>query len=259
MINTSDKKVIAFDLDDTLSRSKSIIQSPMVKLLCELLKHKYVAVLSGANFEQFNKQFISKMDCSDLNKLYILPVKGSQLYKYEHGEWIKKFSYTMSSIEKETVYSAIYDALKKYGFDFNQKTYGELIQDKVSGITFSARGGDAPLEIKEVWDPDHSKREKIVKLLNPYLPDFNVAIGGTTSIDITPKGIDKAFGIKKLSEIINIPLNKFLFIGDALYPGGNDESVKRIGIDTIAVDGQDGTVEDTGLVIKKILEGNSFE
>lgn len=259
MIDILNKKVIAFDLDDTLSRSKTEIKESMVSLLCKLLEHKYVAVISGANFDQFYNQFISKIQCGHLSRLYILPVKGAQLYKNEHGEWIQKYSYKMSKIEKETVYAVIYDSLKKYGFDFNQKIYGKLIQDKESGITLSARGGDAPIEIKEVWDPDHSKREKIVKIMSPFLKDFNVAIGGTTSIDITSKGMDKAFGLQKLSEIVNIPLSKFLFIGDALYPGGNDASVKRLNIDTIAVDGQDGTVSDTELVIKNILEGKSFE
>jgi phosphomannomutase len=62
-------------------------------------------------------------------------------------------------------------------------------------------------------------------MLSPLLPDFAVRIGGSTSIDITRQGIDKGYGIIKLSQASEIPLGDMMFIGDALYPGGNDHAV----------------------------------
>lgn len=250
------KKVVAFDLDDTLSLSKMPVEDFMVDQLCRLLEEKYVAVISGANFEQFNKQFISRISCKDLfNKLFILPVKGSQMFKFEEGSWVEKYSYEMRPSEREHIKGTIYEVLRSYGFDFNQKIYGELITDKSAGITLSLQGSDAPLEVKEVYDPDHKKRQELLKLLKPLLPEYSISIGGKTSIDVTPFGIDKAFGLTKLSEMIHIPLSQFVFIGDALFPGGNDSSVKRLDIDTIAVDGTDGTVRDTAEVIENIIQG----
>lgn len=249
------KKVIVFDLDDTLSKSKTDISKEMADLVCRLLKIKYVAVISGADFSQFSKQFIKHIQCDFLNKLYILPVKGSQFYKYEDGQWVQKYSFEIPKRDREFIKCEIYRVLEKYGFDFDQKLYGDIITDKVAGMTLSLQGENAPLEVKEKYDQDHSKRREIVKLLKPLLPDYSISIGGKTSIDITPLGIDKAYGLNKLSQSIMISLEHFLFIGDALFPGGNDSSVKRLGIDTIAVDGNDGTVDDTAALIRDILSG----
>ncbi len=74
-------------------------------------------------------------------------------------------------------------------------------------------------------------------------------IGGTTSTDVTLPGIDKAFGMTKLIEAIEISKDEILFIGDKLEEGGNDYPVKAMGIDSIAVDGW----EDTAYVIEGIL------
>ena len=82
------------------------------------------------------------------------------------------------------------------------------------------------------------------------MPEFEVNLGGTTSIDIGHKGIDKAYGVEKLGELLAIPVPEMVFVGDALYPGGNDSTVKRTGIDTREVTGPD----DTKKVIKEILE-----
>lgn len=256
-MNLKDKKVIAFDLDDTISLSKQDVDNSMAEELCKLLEKKYVAIISGADFDQFKKQVIRHLKCTDLfNRLYILPTKGAELYKYEDKEWKKKYSYTIPKDERERIKCAIYDALNKYGFEYEGQVYGERMMDRGSQITFSALGGDAPLSVKQEWDPGHKKREEIVKILKPLLPDYQIGIGGKTSIDITPLGIDKAFGLKKLSENIHIPLDWFLFIGDALFEGGNDESVKRLDISTIAVDGNDQSVKDTILVIENILKNS---
>jgi len=47
-------------------------------------------------------------------------------------------------------------------------------------------------------------------------------MGGTTSIDITKPGIDKAYGIAKLRDQLAMPISEMLFAGDAYLPRGND-------------------------------------
>ena len=66
-------------------------------------------------------------------------------------------------------------------------------------------------------------------------------MGGATSIDITQKGVDKAYGLKKLRDTSWIPLEQMMFIGDAIFPGGNDYSVKELGLETVHVKDPDGT------------------
>ena len=122
-------------------------------------------------------------------------------------------------------------------------SYGREIQDRDSEITYSALGENAPLELKHAWDPNYSKRVALHKILMERLPEFEVKIGGTTSIDITTKGMDKAFGMQILLDYFKINKEDILFFGDAVYENGNDYAVYLIGIDTIRVTGPEETKE----------------
>jgi hydroxymethylpyrimidine pyrophosphatase-like HAD family hydrolase len=104
-----------------------------------------------------------------------------------------------------------------------------LIEDRGSQITFSGLGQQAPLDEKKKWDPDFAKRKKIKALLDKLIPEFSVRLGGATSIDVTKHGIDKAYGIRKLRDVLDIPIPEMLYIGDAVFPGGNDYPAKEAG------------------------------
>jgi phosphomannomutase len=54
------KKLIVFDLDGTLAESKSSVDAEMSELLHELLAIVKVAVISGGDWSQFEKQLLSK-------------------------------------------------------------------------------------------------------------------------------------------------------------------------------------------------------
>ena len=123
-----------------------------------------------------------------------------------------------------------------------EKTWGERIEDRGSQITFSALGQSAPIEAKATWDPDFEKRKVIQVDLQKRLPDLSINMGGTTSIDITKKGVDKGYGLKRLSKESGIPLDDMMFIGDAIFPGGNDYPAKEIGLKTVCVKNPDGTI-----------------
>jgi 3-deoxy-D-manno-octulosonate 8-phosphate phosphatase KdsC-like HAD superfamily phosphatase len=62
-----------------------------------------------------------------------------------------------------------------------------------------------------------------------------VRLGGATSIDITKPGIDKAYGIRKLRDILCIAIQDMIYIGDAVFPGGNDYPAKEAGALSIEV------------------------
>jgi len=97
-------------------------------------------------------------------------------------------------------------------------------------------------------DPDYVKRKKIKAILDKLIPQFSVRIGGSTSIDITKPGIDKAYGIGKLRDLLHISLKEMIYIGDALFPGGNDYPAEKAGVDCIQ-----SRSEQTKQVIKTII------
>ncbi len=140
----------------------------------------------------------------------------------------------MTPDQKKLIEGALDAAVAESGFGV-AKTWGPAIEDRGSQITYSALGQQAPLDAKKTWDPDFSKRKKIAELAAPALKDFSVRMGGETSIDVTKPGIDKAYGIYKLRDVLEIPIERMLYVGDALFPGGNDYPARSTGADCISV------------------------
>ncbi|MDB5032278.1 HAD-IIB family hydrolase [Mucilaginibacter sp.] len=240
------KKLIVFDLDGTLAESKSAIDDEMVKILNALISVTRVAIISGGDWPQFEKQVLSYLAIDkQLKNLSILPTCGTKFYEY-NGEWKKLYSEDFTGEEKKKIINSLNAAVEEQGFK-PEKTWGEQIEDRGSQITYSALGQEAPLAAKREWDPGFAKRKKIQKALSITIPQFSVNLGGTTSVDITKPGIDKAYGIKKLRDILNIKKKEMIFIGDAIFPGGNDYPAKETGITTIAVKDPDET--------KRVIEG----
>lgn len=223
------KKLLVFDLDGTLAESRSPLSAEIGELLGDLLGVMKVAVISGGSFTQFEKQVLANLHAGEhLAKLFLLPTCGTQFFHYS-GQWSKVYSEDLSVEERSAIVSALKRALNDSGVEVRE-VWGEAIEDRGSQITLSVLGQDAPLREKEVWDPDFEKRSRIMAILEPLLPDFAVRMGGTTSIDVTEPGIDKAYGIAKLREQLDISLKEMLFVGDAIFIGGNDYRLKRPGL-----------------------------
>jgi len=242
------KKLIVFDLDGTLAKSKAALDDEMAALLARLLAVIKVSIISGGDFPQFQEQVLGRLP-SDANftNLSILPTSGTKFYVYE-GQWRKLYSEDLSDDQKKKIEDALEKAVAQTGFQ-PQETWGERIEDRGTQITYSALGQQAPLDAKSTWDPDFAKRKAIKAILDTTLPEFSVRLGGATSIDVTLPGIDKAYGIRKLRDVLKIPIEQMLFIGDALFPGGNDYPAFQAGAESIAV----RDPEDTKRVILAII------
>jgi HAD superfamily hydrolase (TIGR01484 family) len=242
------KKLVVFDLDGTLAESKSSIDEEMAGLLNRLLSIMKAAVISGGDWSQFKKQIIDNLPSgTNLKNLSILPTTGAKFYEYKNS-WKKLYSENLTKQEKEKVLQSLKEAINKTG-TIIAKTWGEQIEDRESQITFSGLGKKAPLEAKSKWDRDVAKRQKMKAVLDTLIPKLSVRLGGTTSIDITKPGIDKAYGIKKLSEILAIDEKEMIFIGDAIFPSGNDYPATKTQATCIHID----TPTETKRVIEAII------
>lgn len=252
------KKLIAFDLDGTLAPSKSPLPEEMAEQLRELLTHKSMCVISGGKFEQFQKQLLDNLGVSDelLERLHIMPTCGTRYYKYnkQAKSWSKVYAEDFSEQDKKKIIAALNKGFDDLGLR-EEKVWGECIEDRGSQVTFSVLGQDIVdvlgaegVRLKEEWDPDNSKKLKIREYIAPMLPEFEVRVGGVTSIDVTKLGIDKAYGMKKIMEELNISMHEILFFGDRLQEGGNDYPVQAMGIDSIEVSGW----QDTRLSVEVI-------
>ena len=242
------KKLIVYDLDGTLAESKSSLDTEMSSLLYDLLGIAKAAVISGGDWPQFEKQLLSNLHHDErLKNLSILPTCGTKFFQYS-GTWKKIYSEDFNADEKEKIVSSLKKALTEAGFKV-EKVWGDVIEDRGSQITYSALGQHAPLEEKSKWDPDFAKRKNIKAILDTFIPEFSVRLGGATSIDVTKHGIDKAYGVRKLRDILGISLKEMVFIGDALFPGGNDYPAEEAGVVSIPVRGPNETKRVTEAII----------
>ena len=241
-------QLIAFDLDGTLADSKQAIDREMSGLLRRLLQVAMVAVISGGDWPQFEQQLVGNLAKGiDFSRLFLLPTSGTKLYRYDDG-WQRTYGELFSEAERSRILRALEDTVSATGLS-SEQSWGEKIEDRGSQITYSGLGQQAPLGAKRAWDPDFAKRKRLQAALRPLLPGFAVNVGGSTSIDITRDGVDKAYGMRKLAEATGVPVADTIFVGDALYPGGNDYPVRAAGIDTIAV----RDVTETKRIIEAIV------
>jgi HAD superfamily hydrolase (TIGR01484 family) len=234
------KSLVVFDLDGTLAPSKSSLDAEMATLLGRLLGIVKVAVISGGAWGQFEKQVLAFLPHDDrLKGLSMLPTCGTKFYRFD-GSWKKLYSEDFTAEDKKKIIGALDQAVDRSGFRAD-KHWGDLIEDRDSQITFSALGQAAPLAEKAKWDPNFAKRQKIEAILEPMISGFSIRLGGATSIDVTRPGIDKAYGIKKLKETLGVPIANMIFVGDAIFPGGNDYPAKQAGVESIRVRDPDET------------------
>jgi len=245
MINIKDKKTIAFDLDGTLAESKQPLDKEMAVLLKKLLKHKKVIIISGGSFGQFEKQFLPYLDITETEKdlysnLILLPTSGSLCYQFDvqKKDWQVTNKEEMPKEIKEKIFSTIKDFIENNSYGIKPYKEGDqVLEDRGTQITLSALGQNAPIEEKIKWDKDQEKRQAIKKILESKLPEVSFSIGGATSIDILPKGFDKAEGLKKFLEKEKMKKEDLFFVGDAIFPGGNDYSPLLEGFDCQKVSG----------------------
>lgn len=239
------KKVIAFDLDGTLAPSKSPLPDRMGSLLDRLLDKYQVCVISGGKFGQFETQLLSNLEADpiQLEHLHIMPTCGTRYMRYNAAkkEWEKIYAEDFTEVEKEKISGVLAKVSKELGYE-EEKTYGAILEDRGSQVSWSALGQDIVthlgaegVRLKEAWDPDNAKKNKFRDAAAELLPEFEVRVGGLTTIDVTKPGIDKAYGMRKLMEILSLSKEEILFIGDRLEEGGNDYPVKAFGIDCLAV------------------------
>ena len=260
--NFKNKKLIVFDMDGTLTPSKAPMRKDMSRLLSRLLEKKRVAVIGGGSYMQFRQQFIAKARLPGklLNRLLLFPVSGTACYRYSGG-WKKVYAKDFTLSQKKEIFSAFRETFRIADYKHPRRVYGQIIEDRGSQITFSAVGQDVVtilgvrrgLAVKERWNKYFDVRPRLMKELKKLLPQFTIRRGGLTSIDITKYGVDKAYGIRQIGKQLRVTRKDMFFVGDAIFPGGNDYAVVKTGVDYVKVRGP----KETEKIIKMIIAGGA--
>lgn len=216
----------------------------MAETLVRLLDHAQVCIISGGQIGQFRSQVLDHLTGAagqELDRLHLMPTCGTQYFRFADGQWQRIYAEDLTEQEKHQALASVETRARELGL-WEEQTWGPILEDRGSQITFSALGQAAPVDAKKAWDPDGAKKSALREAVAADLPDLEVRSGGSTSIDITRKGIDKAYGINRLAELTGVAISDMLFIGDRLDEAGNDYPVLATGIDAFAVEGWHDTV-----------------
>ena len=255
------KKILCFDLDQTLSPAKYYIEDDMAKILIKLLDRYEIAPISGQRIEEFLEYIIGPLykhgvTPRQLTHIHLFPTSGARYYKYdmekgsclEKDSWVQVYSYDLTADQIERMTDALKQAVTGAGH-WVDLAGDKLIEDRESQVTYSGLGQKAALEAKLQWDPDKAKRQDIAKRAKAIAPEFTFLVAGSTSVDALMPGYDKGFGMRKLLEHLKVDMEDVLFFGDMTQKGGNDFPVAEMGFDFITVKNQD----ETECILKEML------
>ncbi len=244
------KRVIVFDLDGTVTESKSPMHGEMAELFARILSRMKIAIISGGAYGQFERQ-LPALTCTDeqLRNLFFFPTTGTRCYRYT-DRWEQVYVDEMTVEERQKIRLAFDRAFADIGYHHPETLYGEVVEDRGTQMSFSALGQQAPLELKNQWRDTQDARPAIVAALQKHLPEFEVRIAGVTTIDVTRKGIDKAYGMRKMEELFACSVADMVFVGDSLFEGGNDHAVLKTGIEAVAV----ANPEETKIILREWLK-----
>ncbi|MFD0704861.1 HAD-IIB family hydrolase [Alloscardovia venturai] len=240
---SADARLLAFDLDNTLARSKMPMSDETARLFVSLTHVLPLAIVTGGRFELIESQVLdAAFQHAYLPHLSLLPATGTSYYNWDGHKFIKVYSVELTESQRRRTYEALERAARQLGLWYD-KTDGAQIEDRGSQITFSALGQLAHVDLKEAWDPDGAKREHLAQLVRQMLPDLNVRIAGATSIDVAQKGLDKAFAVRKLAQLHGCRVSDIVFVGDRMDKAGNDYPAALAGARAIQVNGPADTNE----------------
>lgn len=219
-------KLIAMDLDGTLTQHKTVINERNKNTLISLSK-KYKLLLVGAG------QVMRIHNQLDKLPIDIIGNYGLQYGEYAGGEMQIKRD-LIFDCDKAIVEEKVSFLRNKYGYT---GFCGNSVEYHPSGcITFPILGTAAKQEDKLSFDPDRSKRRKIYDEVCELFSDYCVFVGGSSSFDMAPKPYNKYYALDKYCTEKGFLHSEVVFIGDDYGLGGNDESVYKSDFNFITVD-----------------------
>jgi HAD superfamily hydrolase (TIGR01484 family) len=225
-------RALVFDLDGTLAPAKDRPTDRMAELFVKLLDYYRVGIISGASFDQFTQKFLSHLRGINerlYSRMLLLPTTGAVIYARRNGRWHIVEENFIPEAERKKIIEVLDQTIGESGIA-RDASFVNQIDDRKSQVTFSGCGQKATEEQREKFDPDGILRNKMRDLLVKKLPDYDVRVAGSTSIDITKKNLNKATAMKRIIDLWDLRKSEVLFIGDAIFPGGNDYSVLEAGL-----------------------------
>lgn len=209
-----------FDLDNTLTRSKSHIEPAHADTLRALMEHADVIVVSGHGERDIRAHL------EDLTGYHVLGQNGNFAQKADGTIlWERK----LSPEQVEAIHAFIKKARAHLALEVRDEN--DIVEDRGCQVAYSLIGHHEDIEKKEAFDPEHAKRKKLLEDLSEDVQKLaqeahiEIKIGGTTVLDFIDKGKNKGYNITEFIHALGWEKQECIYVGDALFPSGNDETV----------------------------------
>lgn len=239
---TARMRVLAFDLDNTLACSRQPMSEAMAARIAALSTVVDLAIVTGGRYELVVSQILSMLgDDADLSRLHLMPTSGTRYYRWDGAAWVCVYARELSEDDKRLAFDSLRRHAEEQGAWASQ-VWGARFEDRGSQLTFSALGQQAPLDAKEQWDPDDTRKRRLAAAVAADLPHLLVRPGGYTSIDVSAPGTDKAYAVRELAAMLGTTTDRIVFVGDRMSPGGNDYPAAQAGAIALRVSGPDDTL-----------------
>ncbi|MBR6412873.1 MAG: HAD-IIB family hydrolase [Alphaproteobacteria bacterium] len=201
-----------FDMDGTLTEPSLPMAADFSAIFYRWQQTHKSYIATGSKYDKVVKQLPLEV-INSFAGIYAsmgneLVVKGKIAYQ-------KKFE------ASPLLYQKLEDYRKNTAYPYER--YPNYIEERPGMINFSVLGRNCPYAARlkyTAWDQVSKEREKMMTELTELFPQYDIAMGGPISLDITPKGCGKEQIAYHLRE--QYPDEEIIFIGDKTFVGGND-------------------------------------
>ena len=119
------KKVLAFDIDQTLNVAKTPITDDIAKLLIKCLDHFEICPISGQKFDQFLIQIVDRLRDNgvtddELTHLHLFVAQGTQYYRYNGTDWEQIYNYPLTNEQVAKISAVLEQAARELGLWANE-------------------------------------------------------------------------------------------------------------------------------------------
>lgn len=246
------RPLVVADMDDTMTDAGHLIKQPCAEAVADVAERGMTfATLTSSSWPAVQRQLLDAINADrDLQKRFrrlyrrmpILVNQGSMEYQWRDGTYRQHFSLTLrrhfGPKNLASLMMTLVQAVKRFSI---KSTAGELIEDRGTQLTLYVLGIGATREQKIEYFGRYGRgpRLEYARWINDRLHEQGIpahaSVGGQSSIDVAPVGVNKGFGICRLAKSLDRDLRTVIYFADEFGTDSIDDPVARAGVLSINV------------------------
>ena len=204
-------EALIFDVDGTLTSARSMMLDEMARMLRHIIAHFPVFLVTGSDIGKLEGQVpqdiletAAGLFCCSGNEMWC---KGHLIYQMRHA-----FADELISFVEALLAASPY-----------RVRTGNHIEERTGSLNVSVVGRNASMLQRKNYnlhDRADGERLRLISAIEERFPQYEASRGGQISIDIAPRGWNKARVLKEVHA--RLPDAAVQFFGDTISHGGND-------------------------------------